>query len=272
MHLSLTRTALAALIMVPLWAADSPTVDLHAFVGTWKENSAKSHLPVPQVILTFTQQPDGSVDRIIGSGKPMTIHFDGKDYPAPGAGDRTAAWTKVDANTYEVAAKRDGKITGGTRYVISDSGKKLTANGTSGNQAGSASAVMTVVYERTSGNGETLLGSWKPVSMTMSPETFIILAGDSGELRWLTQDRREIYSAKMDGKEYPQKRDAQPRNETVALQPLGERSFREAVFANHQPWLESTYSLSSDGKTLTVKSKNLRTPAAEPGVRVFEKQ
>jgi hypothetical protein len=107
-------------------------------VGTWKLNVAKSKFspgPVPkESTLKIESQPDGlkfTIDGIDAEGK--TTHyefspkFDGKDYPATGLSYAdTMSLKRVDVNTIETLAKKDGKPVMATRSVVSKNGKTRT--------------------------------------------------------------------------------------------------------------------------------------------------
>ena len=63
--------------------------------------------------------------------------FDGHDYPVKGTGpnqadyaNRTVAHTRVDAHTFEVVVKLNGKLANTRRFVVSQDGKTLTDTGT----------------------------------------------------------------------------------------------------------------------------------------------
>ena len=94
--------------------------------GTWKEDLAKSRVR-PTVTYTFTQQQDGSIAGVRGSGPAelrMEIRFVGKDYPGEGSSQqRTVSWKNVDDHTFEQTLKRDGKETTRARWIISPDGK-----------------------------------------------------------------------------------------------------------------------------------------------------
>jgi hypothetical protein len=72
-----------------------------------------------------------TVDGVDGSGKPThsewTGKFDGKDYPVSGdpASD-TRSLKKIDARTFDLTAKKDGKVTVTGRIVVSADGKSRT--------------------------------------------------------------------------------------------------------------------------------------------------
>jgi hypothetical protein len=107
------------------------------FVGTWKEDLAKSEYnsgPVPQRrTLKIEAQSDGyklADDRVELDGKinhdESILHLDGKDYSLSENQGLTMKTTKIDANVFLCVFKRDGKEIGSRRWAVSKDGKTLT--------------------------------------------------------------------------------------------------------------------------------------------------
>ena len=106
-------------------------------LGTWKLNEAKSKFPPgasKNTTVVYEAAGDNlkaTVDGVDGSGKPThsewTGKFDGKDYPVTGdpASD-TRSLKKIDARTFDLTAKKDGKVTVTGRIVVSADGKSRT--------------------------------------------------------------------------------------------------------------------------------------------------
>jgi hypothetical protein len=106
-------------------------------LGTWKLNGAKSKFPPgssKNTTVVYEAAGDNlkaTVDGVDGSGKPThsewTGKFDGKDYPVTGdpASD-TRSLKKIDARTFDLTSKKDGKVTVTGRIVVSADGKSRT--------------------------------------------------------------------------------------------------------------------------------------------------
>jgi hypothetical protein len=106
-------------------------------LGTWKLNEAKSKFPPgasKNTTVVYEAAGDNlkaTVDGVDGSGKPThsewTGKFDGKDYPVTGdpASD-TRSLKKIDARTFDLTSKKDGKVTVTGRIVVSVDGKSRT--------------------------------------------------------------------------------------------------------------------------------------------------
>jgi hypothetical protein len=106
-------------------------------MGTWKLNEAKSKLsPGTTKNNTVVYEASGdnikcTIDGVDGQGKPSHLEwtgkFDGKDYPL--SGDPNAnmrSYKKINAHTTEGITKKDEKVTGKSRIVVSADGKSRT--------------------------------------------------------------------------------------------------------------------------------------------------
>jgi hypothetical protein len=119
------------------------------FVGTWKLNVAKSrfnpgHAPKRETII-ITALDNGLrhlTNGIDEEGKAthfnFTAYFDGKDYSVTGTVPvgLTMALEKIDAYTYEMVGKINGKEIQRRRNVISKDRKTLTRTVTGKNSQG----------------------------------------------------------------------------------------------------------------------------------------
>jgi hypothetical protein len=127
-------------------------------MGTWKLNEGKSKFaPGAAKNQTVVYEAAGdsvkvTIDGIDGDGKPAhnkwTGKFDGKDYPV--TGDPTSdmrSLKKVDAHTFELTVKKDGKVTTTGRLVISADGKSRTVT-TSGTNAKGKKFKNAAVYDK----------------------------------------------------------------------------------------------------------------------------
>lgn len=111
------------------------------FVGTWKMDPEKSHAnpnPGPKeetrVVVEQGDSVKGNYEGKAADGSRIaygyTAKYDGKDYPLTGTGTPNGADTlalkRVNTNTYEVTAKRGGKVVLTARVVVSNGGKTTT--------------------------------------------------------------------------------------------------------------------------------------------------
>jgi hypothetical protein len=118
------------------------SADTDPRVGTWKLNLAKSRYvpgPTPKSgTITYEATATGLTSLTQGiddQGKPINpdktkvnIIIDGKDHPTPTTTGvyNTSAWKRIDANSWTVVRKKDGKITQNVKNVVSADGKTLT--------------------------------------------------------------------------------------------------------------------------------------------------
>jgi len=113
------------------------------WIGTWKLNTVKStYSPglTPRSSTLTAVAVDGgfkqTVDTVLATlGMPthseVTARFDGKDTVVKGnANADTSAYTRIDARSYEVVSKKNGKVTLISRVVISADGKTRTVTQT----------------------------------------------------------------------------------------------------------------------------------------------
>ena len=96
-------------------AADLP------YAGKWEVNLAKSDFG--QTTVTFESLPGGEW-QTTAFGVTYKFKMGGKDYPDNMGG--TAAWKSIDANTWELVAKANGKVTETDTFKLDDGGKALT--------------------------------------------------------------------------------------------------------------------------------------------------
>ncbi len=130
---------------------------------------------------------------------------------------------------------------------------------------------MTIIeYIRTSGSGNSLIGRWQPVSSTSSvAESFVVTLSDATTLS-VSFRTGVSYTMRPDGQEYDARSDAFPDMKAVVTG-LGSRALQRTTFRDRRPMLEAAWTLSSDGRTLTVTSRTVGS-SDEPSVFVYERQ
>ena len=244
-------------------------VDLVAFVGRWTQDPAMSRGTISRELsYTFTQEVDGFVTIVRGRVQLRDrVRFDGNDYPTPDIEGRTTSWARLTDAVYQTTIKNRGVLTATGRWTLSDDGRRLTQETT---RTEPQAATNIIEYVRTAGSGNSLIGVWEPVSSSSSvPESFVVTLSDT---RTLSVSFRSgvSYTMRPDGQEYEARSDAFPDMKAVVTG-LGLRALRRTTFRGRSPMLEAVWTLSSDGRTLTVTS---RTPgsSAEASMFVYERQ
>lgn len=232
-----TRLALLCGIVSVGMAADLP------YAGKWKVNLAKSDYG--QTTVTFESLPGGEWQ---SSAFGITYKFkmDGKDYPDNMGG--TAAWKAVGANTWELVAKANGKVTETDTLKLGADGKTLT-NIARQMKADGGSMETTAVYERVSG-GPSLAGKWKTRKVSGASGMVEMTASGTDSLILKDPDMGMNCDAKLDGKDYPCTGPMLPPGFTVAMKNTA-RSLDLTVKKDGKPLFNATYTVSPDGKTMT---------------------
>src|SRR5436305_9110342 len=156
MKRSVLLGALAA--VMTLTAADLP------YAGKWKVNLAKSDFGESTTVI---ETLPGGEWQVTGFGITYKFKMDGHDYPDGMGG--MVAWKAVDANTWQMVAKANGKVTERDNFKLFSDGKTLT-NTTKQMKADDGSLESTTGSERVSG-GPPLAGTWKTKKIPDWPGT-----------------------------------------------------------------------------------------------------
>ena len=218
-------------------AADLP------YAGKWKMNLAKSDFG--QTTVTFESLPGGEW-QTTAFGITYKFKMDGKDYPDSMGG--TAAWRTVDANTWELVAKANGKVTETDTFKLAADGRTLTDNAKQ-MKADGGSIESTTVYERGSG-GPSLAGKWKTKKVSGASGMVEMIASGADGLVFKDPDLGMSCDAKLDGKDYPCTGPMLPPGFTVALKNAA-RSLDLSVKKDGKPFFKATYTVAADGKSMT---------------------
>jgi hypothetical protein len=138
-----------------------------AWHGTWRLNLEKSTYdpgPPPYTRSQFTIQPHGDGLRVVyDMVRPRggVTHlewdgrFDGKDYPVQGVEEFiTYAYLRIDARTYDVVTKIDGRVVATSRTTLSPDGRTITTT-TGGRNAEGRDVRTVTVYEKVVGANTT---------------------------------------------------------------------------------------------------------------------
>lgn len=148
-----------AVILVAALAADAYAQAPDPWVGSWRLNAAKSSYspgPPPQSSRITITATDGGIKQTTrtepltgpATVAEVTAMFDGKDYPVTGNPNADMqSFTKLDSHSYQVVAKKGGKVTITSKIVISADGKTRTTTQT-GTDAQGRPVNNTIVYEK----------------------------------------------------------------------------------------------------------------------------
>jgi hypothetical protein len=239
-----TQLALLCSIVTAGMAADLP------YVGKWKVNLAKSDFG--QTTSTFEKLP-GDEWQATAFGVTYKFKMDGKDYPDSMGG--TAAWKAVDANTWEVVAKANGKVTETDTFKLSADSKTLTDTAKQ-MKADGGTLDSTSVYERVSGD-RSLAGKWKTKKVSGASGMVEMTASGPDGLSFKDLDMGMSCDGKLDGKDYPCTGPMLPPGFTVAMK-NNSRSLDVTVKKDGKAIFQATYTVAADNKSMT----EIGTPAS----------
>jgi hypothetical protein len=231
--------ALTLAAAATLAAADLP------YAGKWKMNPAKSAFG--EMTVTFTDLGSGEM-QFLGDGQSYKFKVDGKDCPS--FFGQTAAWKQLDANTWQIVEKLNGKVLTTDTDTLSADGKILTYNAKGAKENGGAMDE-TIVFNRVSG-GPGLAGKWKAKNFkSSSPETMELAASGDDGLKLTVLDFNLTCDAKFDGKDYPCTGPTIAQGWTLAVKKSGAQVIDTVYKMNGKPLYQMTLTVSADGKTLT---------------------
>jgi hypothetical protein len=246
------------LIASTLWAADDP------LLGTWKLNPAKSQFTGQSI--KFENVGSGMI-RFSTAGLSYTFKMDGVERPA--IYGYTASWKKVDDRHWEAANKLNGKLDNTDYFTLSTDGKTLT-DVTKGTRPDGVSFEDTTVYKRESGSGG-LFGTWRSTEVKISaPSAVAYSASDGGALTFMILDYKASWTGQPDGSDHPFTGENLPKGLTLAFKRSGPRTLEFVTKIDGKPIYRGTNSVSSDGKTLTMRGRPVAVD--EPYTAVYDRQ
>jgi len=221
-----------------LAAADLP------YAGKWKMNPAKSDFGA--LTVTYASLPSGEWQST-AEGQTYKFKMDDKDYPDPYGG--MVAWKALDANTWQMVSKLNGKVLTTDTLKVSADGSSLTIS-TKGTKPNGEAIDNTISAQRVSG-GPGLAGKWKTKNMkNNSPSVLELTPSGTDGLNYKVTDMGLSCDARLDGKDYPCSGPTLPPGWTVAMTKAGARSLDLIVKKDGKPFYKVAYAVAADGKTL----------------------
>lgn len=214
------------------------------YAGKWKMNPAKSDLRARTV--TFESLPSGEWQETY-AGQSYKFKMDGNDYPDGFGG--IAVWKAIDANTWEMISKVNGKVITTDTLNLAADGSLLTiiAKGTKVN---GEPIDQTTTFQRVAG-GPGLAGKWKTTNVkNSSPAVIEFSSSGSNGLTYRAPAMELTCEGKLDGKDYPCTGPALPPGWTLAMTKAGMRPMDMMVKKDSKPFFKATYMVASGGKSL----------------------
>jgi hypothetical protein len=258
MRSSLGLIALAVLTSGALAQAAPP------YAGRWKVNPDKSDFG--QLTVLYEALAGGDYKATM-DGVSYTFKADGKERPTPWG--NTAAWKSINAATWEVVNKVNGKLFSTDTVKLSPDGKTLTIETKLIKASGETSSDRMTLQRVGAGTG--LAGKWQAANMkSSSPGSIDISAKGTDGLLLKFVDQNGVCDAKFDGKDVPASGSLWPSGWTCSVTKSGDRAFDLVFKKEGKPMYKSTFTVSEDGKTLTETGGSVNT--AEKIKVVYERQ
>jgi len=250
-----TIVAFVLLAGAPLAAADP------AYVGKWKFNAAKSTLAGDSV--TIGSGADGMMT-FDSQGFKYSFKTDGKDYQAPDGS--TVTWKPTSADAWDVSVMGDGKPI--ATYHVTINGATMNLAGKLFKQDGS-SGDFSASYKRVSGSSG-LAGKWTSTEVK-PPVMSLEVAAASPDGVTLTDDSGAMFQGQFDGKDMPAQGRLKGSKVSTTFKKSGASGFVMTTKVGGKEMVVETYSVSPDGKTLTINGTPSNAPTEKYKV-VFDRQ
>lgn len=240
------------------FAADS------AWNGTWKENLAKSKMTGHH--FEVTQKPGGMMQFSNGA---ISYDFacDGKPYTTvPG---QVLTCTGNPQAGYDMTISMNGHAINKQHRTFSADGKQMMMKGTTYRADGSTAGFEGVRTRQGAGTG--MVGTWvQTKAESQKPEVYTwSVKGDALQIQ--RPANKETANVKLDGTDGKVSGPDVPAGSTLSLKPEGANKLRFERKQNGKLMNEGTYTLSADGKEMTVQEW-LPGREMEKETIVYEKQ
>jgi hypothetical protein len=232
------------------------------FAGTWKLNLSKSKL----VGDTVKFAPAGNAMRITAGSESYEFKPDGT---ASKTSFGTASWKKVDDQTWEETDMVNGRLDSTNTWTLTKDGKTLTEH-TTGDKPGGGRFDDTTTFVRIAGTSG-LAGTWKDREYKGSSPSLIVISDRDDGLTFDEPDFKLKATANFDGKPGTVEGPSIPPGAYFMISRVNSHRFKMTRTQNGKPFDSSTWTVSPDGKVMTMVARTAGT-TDPPITEVFEKQ
>lgn len=255
--------ALVSAVALALALASSPVLAQSPFDGTWVLNQEKSDFT--GTTMTIEDAGNGAL-RFVNPNFTYTVKTDGTKAETPSGS--TVAIQKKSEGSYHETEWQHGKELSQADWTLSNGDKTLTIR-EYGTRPDGEKFDGTSTYARVSGT-RGLPGEWKSSSVKMgNPATYTFKMGPGDQLSWDIPAIKGKWTGKMDGSDVHPKGPTVPETLTLAVTRQGERTLAMTQKLQGKTVYTGTYTVSDDGKTMTVAGKNAK---GEVSRQVWERQ
>ena len=244
------------------------------FVGTWVEDQSKRTMGAERS-LTF-RQAAGGVEELRGSyARPLVqpVRFNVPAYPVDGSRN-SIAWKQLSATQFERVISQNGVTLNVRRIQISADGKTLTE--TTASQTGGKKTAVTMTFRRSSSESQGLVGVWAPQSRKSDTPGILRIAAVGSGLKVTTNPDAAgstEFTLAFDGKPSAVSGPAVISGTTTNGRRVNDTTIEIAQAREGVATGTTTWTLSPDGRTLTVRFMSLGPDASkEPSITVYARQ
>ena len=242
---------LFAMMLAGVLISASMTATSDPLVGTWVYNAGKSPKPTIRYAI---KDLGGERYALTGStGETTEIKADGESIKSPSGA--TVSFKKVD-NYNWVMARTDAEKMVRT-YTVSADDKTLTLHDAFSGDKGSTHELITR-YARLA-PGHSIFGEWQSVSMeekgTGEKQELIIEAFGSDGLSFIVPHLKHRVDMNFDGKRYSDIGDGDSKGQTSSGKRISDRAIVIDGQVNDKPDDREEFTVSEDGKTLTIVTR-----------------
>jgi len=252
------KTIVCGILACALAAAADPP-----YAGRWKMNLAKSNFGES----TITYEPAaGGAMKVTMDGQSYTFTPDGKEVATPWG--TTTSIKAVDAKTWRMTEKTNGKVSMSGTLKLSEDGATLSMTGTRIKPDGGTSDE-SMTLTRVSG-GPGLAGKWRMKNMNASaPESLELTPKGTDGVRIAIGGEGGVCDATLDGKEHAAKGTMWPAGWSCVVTKAGD-GLAVTWKRDGKEMYKINWTASADGKTLVEKG----SPAGvnEPFTIVYDRQ
>jgi hypothetical protein len=247
-------TVLALAVTSTLTAADP------SFSGTWKLNLAKSQLS--GTVYAIDRKPSGLM-HYSGGGFEADFDLTGKEFTMPSG--VSVIGKELSPTSWDLTFRMNGKVLSKSRMTVNGNSMTVASDATGPD---GKSVQQNSTDTRVSG-GPGFVGTWKSGEMKGASTTLRITMEGANGITLSYPEFQQNCAGGLDGKDYVVKQAGQASTFTNSFAKTG-NALTITTKLNGKPFAVDTFTLSSDGKTLTDDST--ATATNEKTKSVYERQ
>lgn len=225
------------------------------FDGVWRAEPTETDTPrEPEVYLL-----QGDAYRCTTCDPPLDVRADGRDQKIKGEPcyDTVSLQVVNDRTTMETD-KRSGKTVGSSKMTVSSDGNSATIDWKESCNVNGDVVSETFILRRAAKGprgSHAVSGSWQIVNrVNMSENALVATLKLESDTFSFADPTGQNYAAKLDGTETPVKGDLS--HTMVSVKRIGENTIEETDKQNGKVVLVTRFTVSPDGRTMTVSLEN----------------